>query len=758
MESKDASTSVKSPSRARFIGPLAGCLFLAIVVGYLYARSSSASANPSVPKINYVAREFSDVSGYAIINQVVKDWPGTASLQEIGEIWNKIGFRNIEHINDYLAAPGLTPMKRFMALQTRALCYNYEGEPRKGYESLKEARAIAEENPEIAAKHLYSIIYTQGVTALRCGENENCIDCRGECSCILPIAASAVHVNREGSELAIGHFREYLSRFPDDPEVRWLLNLAYMTLGDYPEKVEPKYLVRVDKFFQSEMDIGKFRDIGHLVGLNRLNMAGGAIMEDFDNDGLFDFVVSCFSPKVPLEFYRNKGDGTVEKRSKEAGFEKQLGGLNCVQTDFDNDGNLDIFVTRGAWLDSPIRPSLLRNTGGAKFVDVTDKSGIGDPVNSNSSCWADYDNDGFLDVFVCCEKQPNHLYHNKGDGTFEEVAGPAGLLGAGIIFCKGATWIDYDQDNYLDLFMNRRDGYGKLFHNNRNGTFTEVTDSMGIDGPFAGFSCWAWDFDNDGWLDIFATCYEGSLKDTVLGLQGSPHTKHTCKLFRNQKGKRFVDVSKEVGLDCVYETMGSNFGDFDNDGFLDMYLGTGEPNIATLVPNRMFKNVGGKRFVDISGSSGTAHLQKGHGVACGDWDRDGNIDLFVDMGGAIPGDQYHNILFQNPGHDNAWITVKLVGKKTNRPGIGARIKVTTVGPEPQTVHRLVSSGSSFGANPLTQSIGIGKAKRIATLEVHWPTSNTTQLFKDVEINQAIEITEFAPAFQKLNWKPMAVPK
>jgi hypothetical protein len=208
----------------------------------------------------------------------------------------------------------------------------------------------------------------------------------------------------------------------------------------------------------------------------------------------------------------------------------------------------------------------------------------------------------------------------------------------------------------------------------------------------------------------------------------------------------------------VFATMGSNFGDFDNDGYLDIYLATGDPNLSTLVPNRMFKNVGGKRFAEITSSSGTGHLQKGHGVACGDLFRDGNIDLFVETGGAVNGDRFHNVLFQNPGHDNSWLTVKLVGKKTNRSAIGARIKAVTDAAEPLTVHRHVSSGSSFGGNPLQQTLGLGKAKKVAVLEVFWPTSRTTQVFRDVDVNQAIEITEFAESYRKLAWKPVPRPK
>jgi ASPIC and UnbV/FG-GAP-like repeat len=188
-----------------------------------------------------------------------------------------------------------------------------------------------------------------------------------------------------------------------------------------------------------------------------------------------------------------------------------------------------------------------------------------------------------------------------------------------------------------------------------------------------------------------------------------------------------------------------------------MYLGTGEPSLATLVPNRMFKNIAGNRFSEITASSGTGHLQKGHAVACGDWDRDGDVDLFVQTGGAVNGDKYHNVLFQNPGQGNRWLTVKLVGKKTNRAAFGARIKVVTAGEEPLTIHRHVSSGSSFGANALEQTIGLARATRVDRLEIHWPTSGTTQIFRDIAADQAIEVTEFADSYRQLNWKPIQEP-
>ena len=719
-----------------------------------YSRSSAGSRAANRHSVHFQEKKRIDTGGFTAVLPYLDPWPPTASLEEISHYFERVGFRNIDKIDKILVQPGFPDDQKIVYTLAKASLFNYEAEPGRAYDVLETARAWLDDREALARQWMGSVIFFQGTTALRQGENDNCIMCRGESSCILPITTAAVHTRPSGSRLAIKHFTEYLQEFPDDLEVRWLLNLAHMTLGEHPDKVDPRFLISIDRFIHSEFDIGKFRDVGHIVGVNRFNQSGGAIMDDFDNDGRLDLAVTGNDPAQSLSFYHNKGDGTFEDRSESAGVANQLGGLVCYQTDYDNDGRLDIFIARGAWLPHPVRPSLLRNDGNGGFTDVTARAGLLAAVNSNAAAWADYDNDGCLDLFIACEKQPHRLYKNHGDGTFDEVAAKAGVDENREKFCKGCTWIDYDNDRFPDLFLNDMRGKARLYHNNRNATFTDMTSDMGIDGPAQGFPCWAWDYDNDGWLDIFATSYDITLKDIVRGLLGQDHARHSNRLFRNVNGKGFEDKTSEAGLDMVFATMGCNFADLDNDGWLDMYLGTGDPNLATLVPNRMFKNVGGQRFAEITGTSGTGHLQKGHGVACGDWDLDGDIDIFIEMGGALRGDMYHNILFQNPGQGNNWLTVRLVGTETNRAAIGARIKAVTAGEKPRCIYRHVSSGSSFGANTLRQTIGLGKAGKIAELRIDWPTSGTTQVFRDISANQMVEITEFVSDYKTIKTKPI----
>jgi hypothetical protein len=739
------------------------CLVLGALVSGLGVAIGYVKRPPARPVVNREAISFLekkpiDTGGFTAVLPTLDRWPPTASLEEISAHFKRVGFRNIEKIDQQLAQPGFPDDRRIVFELAKASLFNYEAEPGRAYDVLSKARAWLDDRGPLAGQWLYTVIYFQGATALRQGENDNCIMCRGESSCILPISKAAIHTKPFGSRLAIKHFTEYLARFPEDLEAKWLLNLAHMTLGEHPNQVDPKHLIKLDRFTNSEFDIGKFRDVGEKVGVNRFNQSGGAIMDDFDGDGRLDLAVTCNDITQAMSYYHNVGDGRFADVSESAGVANQLGGLVCYQADFNNDGYLDIFIPRGAWVPHAVRPTLLRNNGDGSFSDVTKESGLLDPVNSNAAAWADYDNDGWVDLFVACERQPNRLFRNRGNGGFEEVAAKAGVDENMDKFCKGCTWIDFDNDRYPDLFINDLQAKARLYRNNGDGTFKNVSEALGIDGPSTGFPCWAFDYDNDGWIDIFATSYDLTLKDVVRGLLGQEHTRHSNRLYRNNHGKGFEDKTALAGLDMVFATMGCNFADFDNDGWLDIYLGTGDPNIAMLIPNRMFKNVGGTRFAEITGTSGTGHLQKGHGVACGDWDNDGDIDIFIETGGAINGDKYHNVLFQNPGQGNNWLTVKLAGTKSNRAAIGARITVVTAGLQPLTIHRHVTSGSSFGANPLRQTIGLAKADRVAILQIDWPTSGTTQVFRDIPANQLIEVTELEPVYKASKPKPIPLPE
>ena len=591
-----------------------------------------------------------------------------------------------------------------------------------------------------------------GTAYLHKSEMENDVYREPGDRCIFPPGKSVSYKETADSEKAIQYFTKYLEQKPDDVEVKWLLNLAYMTLGKYPAGVPAKYLISPSAF-QSKETIGRFVDVAPAAGLDKFSMAGGTIVDDFDNDGLLDVVTSSYYHCEPLHFFHNNGDGTFTDRAAQAGLGNQLGGLNIIQADYDNNGCMDILVPRGAW-QFPLRLSLLRNNCDGTFTDVTRESGLGSFfAASQAVVWLDIDNDGFLDLFVGNEQGPSYLFHNRGDGIFEDISHSAGVDRVAVT--KGVAAADYDNDGYTDLYVSNLTGNNFLYHNNHDGTFTEVAQQAGVQQPLTSFAAWFFDYDNDGWPDLFVTSYYMSVEETVRTYLGLPHNAETLKLYRNLGSGKFQDVTKQVGLDRVYAPMGSNFGDVDNDGFLDIYLGTGLPTYAALVPNVLLRNHDGKYFVDVTASSGTGELHKGHGVAFADIDNDGDEDLFAEIGGAAPGDAHTFRLFENPGNGNDWLSLHLIGVKTNRAAIGARIKVTVEnqGQGTRSIYRTVSSGGSFGASPLQQHIGLGKSARILNLEIWWPTSNTRQNFTNVGKNQFLEIKEFAKDYAHLERKP-----
>ena len=216
---------------------------------------------------------------------------------------------------------------------------------------------------------------------------------------------------------------------------------------------------------------------------------------------------------------------------------------------------------------------------------------------------------------------------------------------------------------------------------------------------------------------------------------GLPYKAEVPRLYHNNHHGRFTDVTKQMRLDRAILVMGANFGDLDNDGWLDVYLGAGDVPYESLLPNRMFRNNEGKVFKDVTTSGDFEHLQKGHAVAFGDIDNDGDEDVFEERRGSRQ-NNYHSMLYENPGHGNHWITLELEGVKTNRAAFGACVSVTVkTGGGMRHIYRTVGYGSSFGGNPLRQHVGVEKTERIAEIEVTWPTSKLVQRFHDLPVDR-----------------------
>lgn len=608
------------------------------------------------------------------------------------------------------------------------------------------------------------------VAYLRQGERTNCIANHAAESCIMPMRGLGVHSDSDGSRKAIDMYQDMIKRDPDNLEALWLLNIAYMTLGEYPEKVPAPFFIpglQGDTTYR----VNAFEDVAGDLKLDLKNMAGGSITDDFNNDGYLDIVTSGWGLTDPMHYFKNNGDGTFSDIAVKAGLKGITGGLNIMQADYDNDGFKDILVLRGAWKREFGREpnSLLKNNGDGTFTDVTTRSGLLSFHPTQTATWNDFNNDGWIDLFIgnesliegYNEQHPCELYINNQDGTFREIARQANC--DVLNYVKGVTSGDYDNDGWKDIFISTMDGERKLLKNmgakQNEIAFEDVTKAAGLDKEKnRTFPTWFWDYDNDGWLDIFVCDYsfEKSLAYYAaaekLGIpEGSPEK---MLLYRNNRDGTFTNIANEVGLNKNVFAMGSNFGDIDNDGYLDMYLGTGNPLYQSLIPNKMFKNIGGKKFADVTSSARVGHLQKGHGVSFADMDNDGDQDIHIEMGGAYPGDAYQNAFFLNPGqNNNNWICLVLEGTKSNRAAIGTQVKITfREHGISRNVYRDVNSGGSFGASPLRREIGIGKAEKIDRIEIRWHGSNEVQVFTDIEPNQFVTVKEGSDEIKSVNLK------
>lgn len=644
---------------------------------------------------------------------------------------------------------GRPPFELMQAHLGHAQLLAYQGSMTRAVEHYEQAYQIAKSSVGGALPQVEEML---GVAYLHKAGLDNGVFRQPEDLCLLPNRPGRGYAKTADVDKAIAQFTSYLERRPDDLEVRWLLNLAYMALGTYPDGVPAKFRIDAGAFASTE-DVGRFRDVGVQTGLNVFAAAGGVIVDDFTNSGRLDVVTSNWYACSPMHYFANNGDGTYTDRPPNSVFRNQVGGLNLVQADYNNDRCTDILVLRGGW-EVPQRNSLLKNNCDGTFTDVTSEAGLAAPATSTqTAAWADINNDGNLDLFVGNENQPAQLFLSDGKGHFTDIAKSAGVGRQS--FAKGVAAGDYDNDGFVDFYVSNYDGANFLYRNKHDNTFEERAIAAGVPGPGRGFATWFFDYDNDGWLDLFATSYFMSVDDTARTYLKLPHNASTMRLYRNRGNGSFEDVTKAAGLDKVFMPMGSNFGDIDNDGFLDMYLGMGTPSYASIAPHVLLRNKNGQSFVDVTTSSGTGEIHKGHGIAFVDLDNDGDEDIVAEIGGATPGDSHTMRVFENPGHGNDWISLKLTGVKSNRSALGARITVyVDTGAGRRTINRQVSSGGSFGASPLEQHIGLGRAPKTVDVDIWWPASNTRQHFADVPRNAVLAVDELATTFTRIERKPV----
>ncbi len=599
-----------------------------------------------------------------------------------------------------------------------------------------------------------SLLDLLAISYMRKGELENCAANHNAQSCIIPIQGNGIHKLPYGSQNAIEIYKMILTKFPDDLQSRYLLNIAYMTLGKYPDSVPRQWLIESEIFKQNVTGNIVFKDVGGKKGVDMNGISGGCVVEDLDNDGLLDIMASSYGLSDQVRYMRQQKDGSFKTETLSSGLVGITGGLNLVHADFNNDGFADFAILRGGWWgkNAKFPLSLIKNNGNNSFEDVTIESGLYSPYPTQTAAWGDFNNDGWIDLFVAHENYPCQLFINN-KGKFKDIAPKLGLNIT--TFAKGCVWGDINNDGFPDLYLSALGAPNKLWLNKPGANpgeriFEDISRSAGVEEPLYSFPTWFFDFDNDGWLDLFVSGYDTRRFSQVGGdaardMLGMPPLGELPRLYHNNGNNTFTDVSAAYGVNHVNYAMGCNFGDIDNDGWLDYYLGTGAPEYTSIVPNKLYRNIGGKKFEDITYATNTGHIQKGHAVAFADIDNDGDRDIYEVMGGAVEGDRFRNVLFENSSATgNHWVQLKLEGTNSNKAAIGARvrIKVKMLDGGSQNFYHTVCTGGSFGSSPLRIEAGLGKATAIEEIEIRWPnTKQSVEVITNVSMDTLVKIKE-----------------
>ena len=519
------------------------------------------------------------------------------------------------------------------------------------------------------------------------------------------------------------------------------------------------------------------------------DMGSGAAFADIDNDGDLDvYIVNIpgpfgVTPRSPARnaLYRNNGDGTFTDITKTAGVGDIGYGMGCVFADYNGDGHLDFYVTNYG-------PNVLyRNNGDSTFTDVTDAAGVGCKLWSTGAAFADTDADGDLELYVCnyvtydlakleemkaeslqsgkpvpsalnphvFEPQDNVFYRNNGDGTFTDVTAEAGVAAAGGRSMQ-AVFSDFDGDNDLDLYVANDTTVNHAYLNNGDGTFTDVSDDSWAADFRGSMGVTTGDYDNDGDTDIFMShwvdeenaLYRNLLKEGIENVEDGSMQKdvHAQKPLSNVLRKtsiRFVDESYSAMLAEVSIKQigwGTSLFDYDNDGDLDIFVANGStfqelhrPEVLIAQQDALFRNNGDETFTDVSAEAGIAQLplRVGRGTTFGDYDNDGDVDIFIVNNHAPP------TLLRNEAAGMNWLHVKLHGTGANRNAIGAKIRLKTAN---AVQMREICAGESYlSSNSYLAEFGLGAATKIEWLEVTWPNGETQRMSDKLTVNQRIDI-------------------
>ncbi|MFN0167576.1 MAG: FG-GAP-like repeat-containing protein [Bryobacteraceae bacterium] len=524
---------------------------------------------------------------------------------------------------------------------------------------------------------------------------------------------------------------------PADERARSVMFLAAQRIGGYPPFVPQAHRMEVKAGFAKPTVY--FEDIAARVGIDKTSGGRGTAVFDYDNDGWLDVAVTSAYGGATL--YRNNGDGTFSDVSVSSGIDTATNTFGLAAGDYNNDGFTDLYITRSGFYVG--EGQLYRNNGDGTFTDVTKKVGLDNVWGPGfTASWVDYDGDGWLDLFVANNlgglterKTPNRLFHNNGDGTFTEVTEQAGLHT--IWPTIGGAWGDYDNDGRMDLFLSNGLGRSQLYHNNGDGTFTDVSGVAGVDAMGFGSPAFWWDYDNDGWMDIgqFIWSDHDNVIYTMRHGHGPPDGQ-SMRVYHNNRDGTFTLVSRELGLTECWGTMSGSFGDFNNDGYLDLALGNGSPKLDRLDPMVIFES-DGRKFRNTSFAAGLPFTGKSHGVNMADLFGDGRLSILVGAGGAYPGDLLTTSVYCPKTLPGNYLNVRLVGVKSNRSAIGARVSIEADG---RKQFREVTGGSNFGCLPLEQHFGLAGIAKVDAIEIRWP-SGLQQRFEGLPVNNTLEFTE-----------------